>query len=144
MQARAHALAGEQEDAEEHRLGEEREHALHGERRADHAAGVVRERGPVRPELELQGNPRDDAEREVDGEDLRPEARHPLIALALGVGLAIERQTAVRPAEVGDGLHMRDEERQPHREDGEEVVERDRQRELEPVDQDVVVHRRAQ
>jgi hypothetical protein len=66
-------LASGQEDSEEHRLGEESEDTLHRQRRADDAARVIREASPVGPELELERDPRDHPNGEVDGEDLGPE-----------------------------------------------------------------------
>src|SRR6266516_6131449 len=104
MDPRADPLAPGEEDAEEDRLGEEREDALHREGLADHAARVVRELRPVRPELELEWDSRDDAERKVDREDLRPEPRRRLVGLALRRRLAKERQPPVLPPEVADRL----------------------------------------
>jgi hypothetical protein len=69
------ALFAEEEEAEEGRFEEEGEDAFHGEGLADDAAGAARELRPVGAELELHGNAGDDAEQEVDGEDLGPEAR---------------------------------------------------------------------
>ena len=44
------------------------------------------------------------------------------------------------PAQIGGRLHPGDEEREPHREDRKQVVKRDRQRELQPIDGDVAAH----
>ena len=72
-------LLAEEEQPEERRLGEEGEHALQGEREPDDPARVRREARPVRAELELHRDPRDDAHAEVDREDLRPEAREVVV-----------------------------------------------------------------
>ena len=80
--ARPELLLAEEEQAEERRLREEREHALHREREADHAAGVVGEARPVGAELELHRDAGDDADDEVDPEDARPEAREVVVAAA--------------------------------------------------------------
>ena len=82
------ALFAEEEEAEESRLQEEGEDAFHSQRLADDAAGAARELRPVGAELKFHGNAGDDAEQEVDGEDLRPEAR--------GLVLALVRRSAGR------------------------------------------------
>ena len=70
----AEPLLAEEEQAEERRLGEEGEHALHRQRLADDAAGVAGEARPVGAELELHRDAGDDADGEVEPEDARPEA----------------------------------------------------------------------
>jgi hypothetical protein len=131
--------AGE-EDPQEGRLGEEGEHALQRERLADDAPRVVRERGPVRAELELHRDPGHDPDGEVHREDLRPEVRRRIVGLALLGRLAQRPQPPGLAAEECDGLQPGDEERQAHREDREQLVERDGQRELPPVHRDVAAH----
>jgi hypothetical protein len=63
------ALFAEQEQAQETRFQEEREHAFHGQRLPDHAAGGFRKARPVGAELKLHGDAGDHAHGEVDGED---------------------------------------------------------------------------
>src|SRR5690349_4031307 len=68
------ARFAEQEQAEERRLEEEGEYALHGERLGDDSAGQLRESRPVGPELKFHRNAGDYARDEIDPEDFRPEA----------------------------------------------------------------------
>ena len=68
----AQPLFAKQEQAQETRFQEEREHAFHGQRLADHAAGGPGEPRPVRAELEFHGDAGHHAHGEVDGEDLAP------------------------------------------------------------------------
>ena len=61
----SNALFAVEEEAEESRLEEEAEDALHGERLADHASGELREARPVGAKFELHGNAGDDTEDEL-------------------------------------------------------------------------------
>ena len=115
------------EEREERGLEEEREEPLHRERVADHVARVAREARPVRPELELHRDAGHDADREVDPEDADPEAGGVVPALAARA--------------QGERLHDDDQEREAHREDREQVVEQDREGELEPVEEERIAHR---
>ena len=79
----------------------------------------LRERGPVRPELEFHRDAGHDADGEVDTENAYPEPRG-IVPLRLAGAQA-------------DALEHDDEQRQPHRQLGEEIVIGDRERELQPV-----------
>ena len=63
------ALFAKQEQPQEGRLEEERKHAFHGQRLADHTAGGPRELRPIGAELKLHGNSGDHTHNEVDPED---------------------------------------------------------------------------
>jgi hypothetical protein len=65
-------------------LQEKSEHPLHGQCLADHPAREVREFSPVGAELKLHRQPGDDAHREVEPENLGPEARGLGVALLAG------------------------------------------------------------
>jgi hypothetical protein len=121
-----HAALAEQEHTKERRLREEREDAFHEQRLADDRARELREARPVRAELKLHRDPGDDPRGKRDGEDARPESR----------GVAV----LFPAAEVLNCLEDRDQYAQPHREDGEEVVEHDRERELHPRRDQGVLH----
>src|SRR5215469_4406434 len=58
--------------ADERTFEEEREHAFHRQRLADHAASISSEPGPIRSELKLHGNAGDDADGKIEAEDLGP------------------------------------------------------------------------
>ena len=108
---RLQVLPAEDPQAEERRLDEERRQALDRERRAEDVADVARVRRPVHAELELLHDAGDDAEREVDEEELPEEARQPQPPL---VARAVPRR-----------LHPDEEPDEPDRQrDEEEVVER--------------------
>ena len=79
--ARAELLLSIEKETQERRFQEEREHAFHGQRLANHAASKAREMGPVSAELEFHGNAGYHAEHEVDAEDARPEACRLVISL---------------------------------------------------------------
>ena len=79
---RRHAVPAEQQDAEEGRFEEEGGQHLVADQRADDVAGDDREAAPVGAELVGQHDPRHDAHAERHREDLGPEPREPVIALA--------------------------------------------------------------
>ena len=79
--SRAKPLLAKHERADEGAFEQEREHALHGERLADHTTGISSEGRPVRAELELHGNARHHAEGEGEAEDLRPESHRDRVSL---------------------------------------------------------------
>ena len=122
--ARTEAPLAEDQEPEEARLQEEREQAFHREGVADDPAGIAGEVGPVGAELELHRDARDDADGEVDAEDADPESR----------GVV---PPAVSGAEA-DRLHDDDEQRQAHRQLREQVVEHDRERELQSMPEERV------
>jgi hypothetical protein len=103
------------------RLEKEAEDAFHGQRLANHPAGEPREPRPISAELEFHGNAGDYAEDEVDGEDTAPEACRPIPLLAAG----FERHR----------LEHHDQQCQPHRELGKEIVKGDGEGEVQAVDQ---------
>ncbi len=123
---RRHALLAEEEQAEERRLGEEREDALHEERLPDHSACEVREARPVGAELELHRDAGDHPHAEGDREHPGPEAGDDAVAVVLLPEL--------------HRLQHRDQHPEPHREDGEQVVEHDREAEVPAVGGQCVGH----
>ena len=116
----------EHEQAEKARLEKEGEESFHCQRLADHSACVLRERRPVRAELELHGDAGHNPHGEIDAENPDPEAR----------GVVPSRVSA---PEAG-GLHHDDEQRQPHRQLREQVVVDDRECELQPMPDERVAH----
>ncbi len=82
MQPARHAVAPEQEDAEEGRLEEERGQDLVAQKRPDDVAGRVGKAAPVGAELEGHDDPGHDAHAERDGKDLGPESGQLAMALA--------------------------------------------------------------
>src|SRR5213593_1336709 len=58
--------------ADERALQEEREHSFHRQRLSDYATSVFRKVRPVRSELKFHRNAGDDADREIESEDLGP------------------------------------------------------------------------
>jgi hypothetical protein len=108
-------------------LEEEREDALHRQRLADDSAGLRCEPRPVGAELELHRDAGHDSHRERQAEDPDPDAR---------------RVVPRRPAgSERHRLENDDEERQPHGELGEEVVEGERETELESMPEQGIGHR---
>ena len=105
----------EDPQAEERRLEEERGQALHRERRAEDVTHVFRICRPVHPELELLDDAGDDAEREVDQEQLPEEAGHPQPALVTG---SVPRSLK-RGDEPDEPDRHRDEQEVVQRRDGE-------------------------
>jgi hypothetical protein len=59
---------------------------------------------------------------------------------SLGLGLAPEREGVILSTEVGHRLQPRDEQRDAHRQDREQVVERDGERELQTVHRHMAAH----
>src|SRR5262249_10640636 len=88
--------------------------------------GVAREPAPVGPELKLHRDAGDDADREVEAEQPRPEPR--------GVGMRRVAAAERSPLEIDD------EPRQAHRQLREEIVIRDREAELQAVPEGGVAH----
>src|SRR5579863_5538073 len=80
MPARAEAFLAVEEESQECRLEKESEHAFHGQSLPDHPSGKTREVRPVRAELEFHGDAGDDAKKEVDAEDPRPETSRAAIS----------------------------------------------------------------
>ena len=74
----------EEPHRDERRLQEERHRRLDRQQRPEDVAHVGRVARPVGPELELEGDPRDHADREVDEEQLPPELRHAPVVLVPG------------------------------------------------------------
>lgn len=59
------------------------ERAFHRQSLSDHAARKAREPRPVRPELKLHRDSRDDAEQKSDSENLRPETCRAIVFFIL-------------------------------------------------------------
>ena len=126
VEPRRDAALPEQQDPEERGFQEEREDALEPEGLPDDAAGKGGELGPVGAELKLHRDAGDHAHAEVEREDARPEPRrHRVARLAANQVQRLERD---------------DERGEAHREDGEQIVEHDGERELEAVGDDRVGH----
>ena len=108
---RLQAVPAEDPQAEKRGLEEEGGKSFHRERRAEDVADVLGVRRPVHPELKLLDDARDDAEREVDQEQLAEEPR--------------QSQPALVMSPVPGRLERRDEPDEPDRDrNEEEVVER--------------------
>src|SRR5215469_636759 len=116
MPARPESFLAPDQGADKSALEKESEHALHGERLSDHAACVFRKVRPVRSELELHRNSGDDADREIESEDLGPKPNRLIVFLVAGPERA--------PVPVND------EPRQPHRELRKQIMIDQREREL--------------
>ena len=78
------AAPAEDPEAEEGRLEEEGEQALHRERRAEDVADEAGVLAPGHAELEFLHEPGGDAEDEVDQVELAPELRHAEVLLVAG------------------------------------------------------------
>ena len=128
MEAARNTLLSEEKEAEECRLKEEGEDAFHCEGHADDAARTAREFAPVCTELELHGNPGDYTKKKIDSEDFPPEASGDIV-LCLPVD--------IRGAE-SNGLQDDDQKRQPHSELWEEIVVRDGEAKVNPVQRESV------
>ena len=121
VQQRVHAVPAEQHDPEEGGLEEERRQHFVADERPDDVADDDREAAPVRAELIGEHDAGDDAHRERDGEDLRPEAGEVAQVLAPGHAPAHEQR--------------RDERGEPDREAREDDMEGDRERELDACEE---------
>ncbi len=117
MQARPDLVPAEQQHREEAGLKEEREDALSREGAPENVADVPRIRGPVGAELELHHDSGGHADGESQREDLRPEPRH----------LVIEWILRLQP----QPLDHYQQQAEPDAQRRVEVMERDRQSELQ-------------
>src|SRR5438067_10933554 len=72
MSARSEPFFAPAQCADERALQEEGEHAFHRQRLSDDATGVFGKVCPIRSELELHRNSGDDADREIQSENLGP------------------------------------------------------------------------
>src|SRR6476646_4026124 len=122
----AEAFFAIQEQSQERGFKKEREHALHHQRLADHAAGDAREMRPVGAELEFHGNPGDHAENEVDPKYFCPETG------GLIVSFLVRAQC--------QGLQYHDQQGQPHGELRKEVMKRRGKSKMKPVNQQRAIH----
>src|SRR6266581_5443651 len=116
MATRSEPFLAPDQRTNERALQEEREHAFHRQRLSDHAAGVFGKIRPVRSELELHRNAGDDADREIESEDLGPKPDSLIVFFVTGPERA--------PFPVNQ------EPREPHRELREQVMVNDRESEL--------------
>src|ERR1035438_97922 len=126
MRARAEAFLPVEKQAQESRLQEESEHALHAQRLADHASGKARKVRPVRAKLKLHGDSGDYAQHKVDAENPRPETRR------LVVGLVVAAQAK--------RLKHDDQRRQTPRELRKEIVEGNGECEMNAMNQKRTIH----
>ena len=122
LQPARHAAPAEQHDAEECGLQEKRRKHLIADQRANNVAGEDREAAPVGAELVGEHDSRHHAHRERHREDAGPEPRQLLKAIL----------SAHDPPDHQRG----DKRRQPDGEGREDDVESDRERELQPRQQD--------
>ena len=76
LQAAAESILTEQQQAQERRLQEEREHPFHRQGLPDDSPGVIGELRPVRAELKFQRNAGHDAKGKTQREDAGPEPGH--------------------------------------------------------------------
>src|SRR5205823_12066222 len=72
MSARSEPFLAPDQRADKRALQEEGEHAFHRQRLSDDATVVFGKVRPVRSELKLHRNAGDDADREIESEDLGP------------------------------------------------------------------------
>ncbi len=112
-------LLPKQKQSQKRRLQEEREHSLHRQRLPDNPSRQPRELRPVRAELKFHRDARHHTQQKVHRKDLRPESRRLVIPFV------------IRPQRLG--LQYHDQQRQAHRQLGKQVVERDRECELKPM-----------
>ena len=122
VEARRHAVAPEQHDAEERRLEHEGGEGLVAEQRTLDRAGLLREPAPVGAELERHDDAGHDAHAEGDREDLDPEIEH----------APVERVAGGQPR----ALDRRQPRGQPDREGREDDVKADDERELDARQED--------
>ena len=116
---RSQSFLAPDQRADKRALQEEREHPFHRQRLSDDTAGVFGKVRPVRSELELHRNAGDDADREVESENLRPKPD------SLVVFLVTTSERAPFP--------VNQKQREPHGELWKQVVINDREPELQPV-----------
>src|SRR6476660_5982454 len=126
MRPPSDALLPEHQETEKAGLQEERKQPFHRQRLTNHPAGILRERCPVRAELELHRDAGHHTDSEVDAEDSNPESGGIIPPLVAGP------QT--------EALQDNDEQRQPHRQLRKQVVIDDRERELQPVPKKGIAH----
>ena len=111
-------VPSEEPQPEERRLEEERREAFHRERTAEHIADEPGVGRPVHPELELLHKTSDDADRDVDHEEVPEEPGQASILRVVGA--------------VPHRLENRDEDGEPDRDGHEQEVIHARRRELSP------------
>src|SRR6266699_1057388 len=116
MSARSESFLTPDQRTNERALQEEREHAFHRQRLSDDATGVFGKVRPVRSELKLHRNAGDDADREIESEDLGPKSDGLVVLIIAGA--------------EGAPFPVNDEPRQPHGELRKEIVIDDREPEL--------------
>src|SRR5438128_5375181 len=116
MSARSEPFLAPDQCADERALEKKREHAFHRQRLSNHATGVFGKVRPVRSELKLHRNPGDDANREVQSEDLGPKPDSLIVFFV--------------PSSKGAPFPVNEKPSQPHGELRKEVVINDREPEL--------------
>src|SRR6266404_7489654 len=116
MATRSQSFFAPDQGADERALQEEGEHPFHGQRLADHTAGILRKVRPVRSELEFHRNPRDHADGKIKSEYLGPKPDSLIVFLV--------------PSSERTPFPVNDEQRQPHGELRKEIVIDDREPEL--------------
>ena len=116
MCARAESFLAPDQGTDEGALQEEREHPFHRQRLADHTAGVLGKVRPIRSELKLHRNAGDDADGEIESENLRPKSNGLIVFLV------------TRPKRAPFPVNQ--EPRQSHRELREKIVIDQRESEL--------------
>jgi len=124
--AGAKALLPIEQESQAGGLQEEREDTFHGQGLPDDPTRCLRERRPIGAELELHRDACNHAHGKVDGEDVRPETRRPVVVRAS----CPERRR----------LQQHDEERQTNGELRKEVVVDDGQGKVQAVHVQCGVH----
>src|SRR6266542_3841761 len=84
MSARSEPFLTPDQRTNERALEKEREHSFHRQRLSNYSAGIFGKIRPVRSELKLHRNAGDDADREIESEDLRPKANGLIVFIIAG------------------------------------------------------------
>src|SRR5712692_9227489 len=119
MTLRPQALFAEQKKPEKRRFEEKRKDAFHRQRLPDDSPGGAGKLGPVGAELEFHRDACDHTQDKVNTEDPRPEAR----------------STVVMFAARAQGQRLQDNQKQcePHGKLREDIVERNREGKMKPM-----------
>jgi len=113
-------------DSRKNGFQEEGKHAFHRERLSDDTAGGFGKCRPVCPELKLHGYSGDDAECKINSEDASPETGGTVVVFI--------------PSPEKFGFEVNQEQREAHGELRENVMKRDRECEVEPMDPERLFH----
>src|SRR6266436_423763 len=84
MSARSQAFLTPDQRPNECALEKEREHPFHRQRLSNYSAGIFGKIRPVRSELKLHRNAGDDADREIESENLGPKPNGLVVFIIAG------------------------------------------------------------